>query len=324
MLHLRRHSRSALAALLGICVCLAATGVQAQDPAAPYQVGKSDVLNLSIWQRPELDRSLTVDDSGRLTVPLIGLLEAEGRTLDDLEQEILERMQVFHRDISRVSLEVSAYNSKAIYVLGAVTSPGKHAIYPIPNLWEAIREAGGAAPDGDLTRVRIFREIDGRQILETYNLQQMLMTEGAISVPALSPGETVEVPRQPTAPGAYTGRDRIYVLGYVASPGIYRIEQGSQDVLGFILQAGGPQTNSNMGRVLLLRSGSDGSLTRLELDLMDYLERVDAQQNPQVLPGDTIFVPRETQVSGIISSNLGILTGFATLLTSILLFSTRN
>jgi hypothetical protein len=79
-----------------------------------------------------------------------------------------------------------------------------------------------------------------------------------------------------------------------------------------------------MGRVLLLRSGSDGSLTRLELDLMDYLERVDAQQNPQVLPGDTIFVPRETQVSGIISSNLGILTGFATLLTSILLFSTRN
>ena len=115
-------------------------------------------MQLSISQQPELDRRLTVDDDGNLTVPLIGDVEAAGRSLAELEGEILAGIQVFHRDVTRVSLEVSAYNSQAVWVLGAVTTPGKYAAHPVPNVWQAIREAGGVTVDGDLARVRIYRE----------------------------------------------------------------------------------------------------------------------------------------------------------------------
>jgi len=287
----------------------------------PYRVGNYDVLALSIWQQPELDRALNVDENGHVTVPLIGVVEADGRTLVDLEAEILERIQVYHRDVTRVSLEVTEFNSKAVYVLGAVTIPGKYAVYPVPNIWQAIREAGGITPEGDLSRVRLYREVDGQQVLETYNLQALLNAEGVLDVPSLASGETVEVPRRPVIPGTYSGRDGVYVLGQVLTPGIYRIEPGSQDLLGFILQAGGPLDAADLGDVLLLRTRADGSLLRYRLDLARYLDSADAQSNPLVLPGDTIFVPREAQVSRIINNNLAILTGLATLLTSALLIT---
>jgi polysaccharide export outer membrane protein len=286
-----------------------------------YRLGSQDEVELSIPQQPELDRSLTVDDDGNLTLPLIGEVEAAGRGLADLESEILKRIQVFHRDVTRVSLEVSAYNSKAVWVLGAVTNPGKYSAYPVPNVWQAIRGAGGATVDGDLGRVRIYRERDGDQVLETFDLQSMISAEGVLAVPPLAPGETVEVARLPASPGNYVGRDGIYVLGEVTTPGVYRAEPGSDDLLGFILQAGGPLDSAKLGKVLLLRDNADGSLNRMEIDLDRYLDEADVAQNPQVLPGDTIFVPRQRQIGQFLRSNLGILTGIATLVTSIVLLS---
>ncbi len=294
------------------------------SPLDPYRLGKQDKVVLSVWQQPELGRSLTVDDEGRLIVPLIGETDAEGRTLAELEAEILERIQVFHRDVTRVSLEIEAYDSQAIWVLGAVTTPGKYSLYPVPNVWQAIREAGGVTTEGDLGRVRVYRERDGEQVLETLDLQMLITDEGVLAVPSLLPGETVEVSRLPVAPGSYVGRDGIYVLGEVVRPGIYRTEPGSQDLLGFILQAGGPLESAKLGKILLLRDNANGSIERMELDLEDYLNDADVRQNPPVLPGDTIFVPRRRQMTTFLRNNLGILTGLATLATSIVLLQNNR
>jgi polysaccharide biosynthesis/export protein len=313
--------------LLVLLTTVTVASAQAQSEGSPlelYKVGVSDLLRLSVWQQPELDRTLTVDEDGLITVPLIGEVRAAGYSLSELEQEILNRIQVFHRDVPRVTLDMAEYNSKAIYVLGAVTQPGKFAVYPVPNVWQAIREAGGVAPDGDLSRVRIYRNIDGQQVVETINLEALIGTAGLLEVPVLHPGETVDVPRQPLVPGSYTGQGGVYVLGEVLRPGVFRIESGVRDMLGFILQAGGPTEHADMSKVLLLRTQPDGSLIRLEMNLSSFLEDADRKQNPLVEPGDTIFLSRGAQISSIIRSNLAIVTGFVTVLTSIILISSRN
>ncbi|MBM4116163.1 hypothetical protein FJ251_00200 [bacterium] len=291
----------------------------AQGEPPVYRLGPGDQLALRVWQVPDLDRSLTVDENGRLTVPLIGDVQAGGRTAPEIEAEIVERIQVFHRTVNRVSLELTAYNSKAFYVIGAVTTPGRYAVWPLPDVWRAIREAGGVAPDGDLSHVRVYRLRDGQQVLETYNLEALTAQEGVLDLPALAPGETVEVPRRPVNPAGYVGSDGIYVFGQVLHPGIYRLEAGASDVLGFILQAGGPLGDANMGKVVLLRPRPDGSLLRLEINVSEYLADADDSQNPDVRAGDTIFVPRQTAVMALVRSNLGILTTIATLLTSFIL-----
>jgi protein involved in polysaccharide export with SLBB domain len=291
----------------------------AQTEAPVYRLGPGDVFNLRVWQVPDLDRSLTVDENGRFTVPLIGDVQAAGRTAPEVEAEIVERIQVFHRSVSRVSLELTAYNSKAFYVIGAVITPGRYATWPLPDVWRAIREAGGVATDGDLSRVRVYRLRDGQQVLETYNIEALTAQEGVLALPELAPGETVEVPRRPVNPAGYVGSDGIYVFGQVLHPGVYRVEAGARDVLGFILQAGGPLTDAELGKVVLLRPRSDGSLLRLEMNLDEYLADADESHNPDVQAGDTIFIPRQTAVIGLIRSNLGILTTIATLLTSFIL-----
>ena len=310
--------------LLLAALAIPSVAAEKSSPLEPYRLGKYDRVHLAVWQQPELDRTLAVDEDGILTVPLIGDVDAVGRSLPDLEREILERVQIFHREVTRISLEVEEYNSQAVWVLGAVTSPGKYAGYPVPNVWQAIRGAGGATTEGDLGRVRIYRERDGEQVLETFDLQALLSREGVLSVPALSPGETVEVSRLPSSPGNYVGHDGVYVLGEVQTPGVYRTEPGSQDLLGFILQAGGPLETAKLGKVLLLRDNAGGGVKRFELDLEDYLDDADVAQNPPILPGDTIFVPRQKQISRFLRNNIGILTGIATLATSIVLLNNNR
>jgi polysaccharide export outer membrane protein len=311
-----------LLAACGLALCLAAlwpSPAAAQVEAPLYRLGPGDVLNLRVWQVPDLDRSLTVDENGRFTVPLIGDVQAAGRTAPEIETEIVERIQVFHRNVNRVSLELTAYNSKAFYVIGAVLTPGRYAAWPMPDVWRAIREAGGVAPDGDLSHVRVYRLRDGQQVLETYNIEALTAQEGVLALPELAPGETVEVPRRPVNPAGYVGSDGIYVFGQVLRPGVYRVEAGARDVLGFILQAGGPLAEADMQEVVLLRPRPDGSLLRLEMDLDEYLADADESHNPDVQAGDTIFVPRQTALMGLIRSNLGILTTLATLATTIIL-----
>lgn len=309
--------------LLGLLVG-SAPAQPARDQSTPlYELGIADRLQLSVWQMPELDRLLTVDENGNITVPMIGEVRAEGRNVGAVEAEIIERIQVFHRNITRVSIEVTEYNSRAFYVLGAVTQPGKYTIWPIPNVWQAIREAGGLTAEGDLSQVRVYRQKNGQQVLEHYDIESILSREGVLELPTLASGETVEVPRRPTVPANYQGRDGVYVFGEVLRPGVYRLEAGSRDMLGFILQAGGFTEDADLNAVLLLRTRQDGSLFRFKMNLNEYLADADSSHNPSIRGGDTIFVPRHTQVIGLIRSNLAILTTVATLLTSVILLRTN-
>lgn len=291
--------------------------------AASYVPGKGDILAFSVWQAPELDRELRVDEDGRIVLPLVGAMSIEGRNLAQLEAAIHERLQIFNRSYDRVSLQPLEFNSRAVYVLGAVTQPGKVALWPMPDLWGAIREAGGAAADGDLSRVRLYHNRDGREWVETVDLIALFASGDEVQTPNLLPGETVEVPRRPVSPGSYEGPRNVYVFGHVVNPGVYPADSGVRDALGFILKAGGPLPTGDLSRVAILRRQADGKMLRLEVDLDRLLEDGDATQNPQLIDGDTIFVPRGGRVRTFMRENVGILTSLVTMVVTIVV-ATRN
>jgi len=117
-----------LVLLLTLLSTVSVPRARAQYPSAvagqPYHLGVGDVLQLSVWQQPTLDRELTVRDDGTVVVPLVGEVKAAGLTVPELEDLLARRLRSFNRDITEVSVTVSKYQSLQIYVMGAVAKPG--------------------------------------------------------------------------------------------------------------------------------------------------------------------------------------------------------
>src|SRR5262245_56147267 len=120
--------RPAVHALVAVAV-LACGASAAQDkppgPAMPpYQLGPSDVLQIIVWKEPDLSRDVTVRFDGMITVPLIGDVQAAGRTPTQVAQTVAASLGEY-LEAPRVTIGVSQANSARFYVVGQVTKSGE-------------------------------------------------------------------------------------------------------------------------------------------------------------------------------------------------------
>ena len=93
-----------------------------------------------------------------MTLPLVGEVTVAGTTPSQLEEELARKFSLYDRQITQVSVEVTAYNSKAVYVLGEVAQPGKYQRWPMPTVWDLIRDAGGPNENAYLGGVQVIRK----------------------------------------------------------------------------------------------------------------------------------------------------------------------
>jgi polysaccharide export outer membrane protein len=119
--------------------------------ASAYAIGAGDVLQISAWKNEALTQRVTVRPDGLITVPLIGDVQAGGRTVDDVSREIATRANKFYTEAPVVSIDVVELHSYRVYVLGEVTRPGEFSPRGHVTVLQAIALAGGftrfAAPD---------------------------------------------------------------------------------------------------------------------------------------------------------------------------------
>ncbi len=133
-------------ALLGGCASLRAPGSSLPPlpplPPGPYRLGPGDGLNLRIYNQPQLSGAYIVDDSGNISLPLLGLVRAQGRSTDELSAAITAALQsgglILHPS---VAVEVSTY--RPFYILGEVNTPGQYPFRPGMTALTAISIAGG-------------------------------------------------------------------------------------------------------------------------------------------------------------------------------------
>jgi polysaccharide export outer membrane protein len=280
-----------------------------------YVIGVEDVLDISVWQQPELSTQVTVAADGTITVPPIGSIPALGRTPSQLAQALARGLAAYNPRISQVAVNIVEFNSQRVYVMGQVNNPGRYSFPTIPDLVTVLSEAGGPTETALLSEVMIIGAEAGaeRQVVD---LERYLRDADPGALPPLKTGDKIFVP-QSGPPQSY-GRDVISVCGEVVSPGIYNAH-GQTHLLEAVLLAGGPTDRADLGKVTILRR----DITRqrvTSVSLAQYL-RDGAPHSSLILdPGDTAIIGSKSRFWPNLWTGFREILGVATGIASLYLF----
>jgi polysaccharide export outer membrane protein len=187
-----------MARVVGISMLLlavAATGCAhhsgvADDQVAQiteYKLSKEDVVEVAVWKEPELSRTVPIRPDGKITLPLIGDVQAEGLSPAALEQNVQKQLASLVRD-PHVTVIVHDVNGAKVYVTGQVLHSGAFPLRSQMNVLQALAMAGGLAEFADKGDIAILRA-DGRRVQVDYD--DLVKGKSHVSLGA---GDTVVVP----------------------------------------------------------------------------------------------------------------------------------
>src|SRR5512137_2088704 len=122
-----------------------------------YQIGAKDLLEISVFEVPELNITVRVSENGMVTLPLLGEIKAEGLNRAELEKKVASMLEKNYLKNAQVTIFIKEFQSKKISVMGAVRDPGMHDLIGRQSLLQVISIAGGLTDQASDTVV-IFRQ----------------------------------------------------------------------------------------------------------------------------------------------------------------------
>lgn len=125
----------------------------------PYRLDSGDRLRISVFEQAGLTGTYTVDQAGYISFPLIGTVPSRGRTLEDMEKIIAQKLQQGYLRDPDVTIEVDRYRS--IYIMGEVGQPGQYSYVAGMTVQNAIAVAGGYTPRANQRTIDITRRVNG-------------------------------------------------------------------------------------------------------------------------------------------------------------------
>ena len=138
-----------------------------------YRVGPQDLLEISVFQVNDLNRTVRVNTGGQITLPLIGMVQAGGRTVQELEAEIATKLTANYLQAPQVSVFVKEFSSQRVTLEGSVTKPGIYPLTGRTSLLQAIAMAGGVDTLANLQGIVVFRVIDGKKMAAAFDLKEI-------------------------------------------------------------------------------------------------------------------------------------------------------
>lgn len=156
-----------------------------------YRVAPMDVLEVTVYNAPNLSRPAQVSASGYISLPLIGDVLATGKTTDQLQADIAARLKKDLMQSPQVFVTVKEYNSQRVTVDGAVTKPGVFPLKGKTTLVEVIAQAGGLTSLGSPSGVFVLREVNGKKMAARFDLNEI--RKGIKEDPPLLAGDIVMV-----------------------------------------------------------------------------------------------------------------------------------
>jgi polysaccharide export outer membrane protein len=157
-------------------------------------IGNDDVLSISVWKEPEISRSIPVRSDGKISLPLVGELQAAGRTPLKLEQDIAARLKNYIAE-PEVTVIVQQINSQKFNILGQVSRPGSYPLTNSMTVLDAIAIAGGFRDFAKQKSIYILRQNpDGTQSRLPFNYKEVLKGSNLAQNVTLQPRDTIVVP----------------------------------------------------------------------------------------------------------------------------------
>jgi len=243
--------------------------------SALVKLGPGDLLEVNVYNVPELTTKARVSNSGELYLPLIDYVHVEGLTLEEAQAVIEKRLSDggFVRN-PHVTVFVDDAASQGISLIGEVGKPGIYPDVADHKLYEVISEAGGFTPSAS-RKISIIRRGQAQAI--HIDLPRNLADDLSGNVDVL-PGDTINVPRAPI----------IYVVGDVGRPSGLLVDNGSLTVLQALALAGGTNHTAKMSGARIIRKTPMG-MTETRIELKKMLEA----KSPDVTlkADDILFVP---------------------------------
>ena len=157
-----------------------------------YVIGADDNLHIAVWKEVDLTTSLPVRPDGKISLPLLNDVQAAGLTPMQLADSITEKLKKYIAD-PRVTVVVTAMNSRRIYVLGEVLHTGAVPLLPNMTVLQALATAG-FTQFANVKGIYVLRTENGRQVKLPFNYKQVVKGADPRQNIALKPGDTVVVP----------------------------------------------------------------------------------------------------------------------------------
>ena len=148
----------------------APTGADLVAATTPYRVGPFDKLSIEVFGVADLSGKFQTDASGRLSMPLIGELDAAGETPNELGRNIAERLRAHYVRDPQVTVNLEETTSQVFTVDGQVTQPGSYPVVGDMSLMRAVATAKGVSEFARMEDVLVFRMVGGQSMAALYNL----------------------------------------------------------------------------------------------------------------------------------------------------------
>ena len=286
----------------------------------PYILGPGDSMFILFIGLEMFSTTYTVSPDGFLTLPEIGLINVEGKTLKNLKKILIEKYKDFLYN-PRIELSITNYRPINIFIKGQVNRPGLYTLgfskdksfssnkatnnyFVTPKLFDALQKGEGFALNADLTKISVIRKnpesLGGGLIKANVNLLNLFQNGDLNQNIALRDGDIIsisksrnpiidqliDINRTNIAPINFP----VFVNGNVNSPGTVRVPQASS-LIEAIAAAGGIKENT--GKIEFVRLSREGSSKKYVFNY-DKDAKKSSKENPLLIPGDIIFVNKNS------------------------------
>jgi polysaccharide biosynthesis/export protein len=277
--------------------------------APPLKIGAGDLIEVTMFENPDLSGRFRVDDRGDITVPLIGSVHVAGDTAEEAAVKIEQRFveaQILQPAESHATVFIAEYATQGITVGGEVKSPGVYPALGVRMLNDVITAAGGVTQMAAPKVVITHKSDPANQITVDYVPEALKPVMPSVQI---FPGDTVTIPRAGI----------VYVVGNVTRPGGYVLDgRNMLTVEEAMALAGGSGHAASLKRAQLVRTLEDGRKEAITVPVnLIYKGRA---PDVAMKDGDILFVPTSTGKlvsEQAITSALGIGTQIAVYRTSV-------
>lgn len=242
---------------LGLFIGAAVPTTAAAATDQVHQLGSRDLIQIKVYQQPDLTQEIRIDDDGTVTLPLVGQVRAAGLTVEAFARDLVVRYREYLLN-PEITVFVKEYNKREmeISVLGEVGKSGLFRFVEKSTLLDVLAQVGGLTPEsGD--RVIILRPAlpgeSGEPETFIFNAQELYTPSGVKNLNIeLRAGDTVMVPRA----------DQYFIFGEVVRPGAYKLDKTTPlSVLKAIILAGGFTDKASKGGVRITREDGEKKST---------------------------------------------------------------
>jgi polysaccharide export outer membrane protein len=159
-----------------------------------YIIGENDLLDVNVWKEKEVSRTISVRPDGKITLPLVGEIQASGMTPLQLQDNIGQRLKAYLSN-PEVTVMVSDPRSHHFNIVGQVLKPGTYTLSQSTTVLDAISSAGGFRDFAKETKIYVLRTSPGGgQVRLPFNYKEIIKGKNPASNIALNSGDTIVVP----------------------------------------------------------------------------------------------------------------------------------